>query len=302
MDHEGSRRFRTVIECYKTQYQQSLTKFDKTSVTREIYDALCGVGSRFLKYHAALGMWEEVTPTAARDKIGHALRFANRSNRRAAASAPSPCVVSALVAASVTSAVSTTTTTEPAYAASAAIYQALETASRVTTAATAEPQTAQGAPCSQVLESVPRMSAAQDAILKNARSFLSQAVTAFDPSSKEASHQTQQQQKFQDSSTTAYSKSLLPESSCSSIFHTQLSSRNSSMSCSSGSFSLLDDIFPLDQQLLSGAAAATFPTVQTAGGAGGVPGEQLFPTTLASSAMACNVEFDFDAEILSVLI
>jgi hypothetical protein len=34
--------------------------------------------SRFLKYNEVTELWEDVTPLAARDKVGHALRFANR--------------------------------------------------------------------------------------------------------------------------------------------------------------------------------------------------------------------------------
>jgi len=82
VDHGGSRRFRTVIECYREKYQQALTKWDKTSVTRTIYDNLSQAGSRFLKYNEAQNFWEEISPMAARDKIGHALRFANRLIRR----------------------------------------------------------------------------------------------------------------------------------------------------------------------------------------------------------------------------
>lgn len=85
-------------------------QWDKTSVTRTIYDNLSQAGSRFLKYKDALKIWEEISPMAARDKIGHgrcrwqlsrnlpcnpsfphllryslprlALRFANRVTRR----------------------------------------------------------------------------------------------------------------------------------------------------------------------------------------------------------------------------
>ncbi|CAB9517899.1 expressed unknown protein [Seminavis robusta] len=82
VDHDGSRRFRTVIECHRDRYEQALTKFDKTSVTRNIFDSMSQAGSRFLKHNEDLDVWEEISPMAARDKIGHALRFANRVARR----------------------------------------------------------------------------------------------------------------------------------------------------------------------------------------------------------------------------
>jgi len=39
-------------------------------------------GYRFLKYSDSKQMWEEITPVGARDKVGHALRFAARTKRR----------------------------------------------------------------------------------------------------------------------------------------------------------------------------------------------------------------------------
>lgn len=44
----------------------------------EIYEQLSAENRRFLKYNDKVKMWEEITPLAGRDKIGHALRFANR--------------------------------------------------------------------------------------------------------------------------------------------------------------------------------------------------------------------------------
>jgi hypothetical protein len=45
-------------------------------ITKEIYDVL-SQNSRFLKMNEQERVWEEITPLQARDKIGHALRFAN---------------------------------------------------------------------------------------------------------------------------------------------------------------------------------------------------------------------------------
>lgn len=83
IDHEGSRHFRTMIECYREKYAKALTKHDKTCVIREIYENLKLARSRFLKRNHELKAWEELNEPAARDKIGHALRFANRKTNRA---------------------------------------------------------------------------------------------------------------------------------------------------------------------------------------------------------------------------
>jgi len=81
MMHPGTQRFRMVIESYRERYAEALTKYDKMTVTKEIYEALQVASSRFLKWTSKENAWEELTPMAARDKCGHALRFANRENR-----------------------------------------------------------------------------------------------------------------------------------------------------------------------------------------------------------------------------
>ena len=81
-EQPGNRMYRSIIEAFRVNYANALTKFDKTSVTRDVYDAVRRTGSRFLKYNKALQAWEEVSDANARDKIGHALRFANRDMRR----------------------------------------------------------------------------------------------------------------------------------------------------------------------------------------------------------------------------
>jgi hypothetical protein len=49
---------------------------ESNQITKEIYDVL-SQNSRFLKLNDQERLWEEITPLQARDKIGHALRFAN---------------------------------------------------------------------------------------------------------------------------------------------------------------------------------------------------------------------------------
>ena len=65
----GTKRFRSIIELYRSAYAQALTKFDKMTVTLTIYDRLTRESCRFLKYNAAHGAWEELSALAARDKV-----------------------------------------------------------------------------------------------------------------------------------------------------------------------------------------------------------------------------------------
>ena len=51
-------------------------------ITKEIYDGLSKKECRFLKFDTKADVWEESPAMAARDKIGHSLRFANRETRR----------------------------------------------------------------------------------------------------------------------------------------------------------------------------------------------------------------------------
>lgn len=81
VNHPGSKRYRDVIESFRFRYQRATTKFEKMTITKEIYDSL-KTGCRFLKYSEQQQSWEELSSMAARDKIGHSLRFANRTNRR----------------------------------------------------------------------------------------------------------------------------------------------------------------------------------------------------------------------------
>jgi hypothetical protein len=57
-------------------------QYDKMSVTRQLIDLLSQAGSRFLKYNHCMMAWEELSDMATRDKVGHALRFANRVTRK----------------------------------------------------------------------------------------------------------------------------------------------------------------------------------------------------------------------------
>ena len=80
LSHYGSRRFRTVIEAHRNEYQQATTKQEKMSITRKIVATLNRLSCRFLKYNEELRCWQEISHVAARDKVSHALRFANRKS------------------------------------------------------------------------------------------------------------------------------------------------------------------------------------------------------------------------------
>ncbi|CAB9526375.1 expressed unknown protein [Seminavis robusta] len=80
--HIGSRRFRAVIESYRQRYSLTKTKYEKMMITKEVVERLQKENCRFLKYDASTMVWEELLTMAARDKVGHALRFANRTTPR----------------------------------------------------------------------------------------------------------------------------------------------------------------------------------------------------------------------------
>lgn len=81
VSHPGSLNFRAIIDKYACKYQEAITKQEKMNVTKEIYDNLGAQNSRFLKWNAASKGWEELSSLLARDKISHALRFANREKK-----------------------------------------------------------------------------------------------------------------------------------------------------------------------------------------------------------------------------
>lgn len=74
INHPGTIRYNKIVDSFTQRYIQAETKFDKMGVTKSLHDYL-KTTSRFLKQNSE-GQWEEITPLAARDKIGHALRFA----------------------------------------------------------------------------------------------------------------------------------------------------------------------------------------------------------------------------------
>jgi len=88
VSHPGSLNFRAAIDKYASKYQEAVTKQEKMNVTKEIYDSLGSQNSRFLKFNADAKGWEELSSLLARDKISHALRFANREKKAPSTSKP----------------------------------------------------------------------------------------------------------------------------------------------------------------------------------------------------------------------
>ena len=84
VSHQGSLDFRVVIDQYASKYAEAITKQEKMNVTKEIYDMLGAKNARFLKMNQKTKAWEELSSLLARDKISHALRFANREKKSGA--------------------------------------------------------------------------------------------------------------------------------------------------------------------------------------------------------------------------
>ena len=81
LSHRGSRKFRDLIDTYVANYLTCKSKFEKMTITREIYEVV-NQTSRFLRFNETDQAWEEISAMAARDKIGHSLRFSSRAKRR----------------------------------------------------------------------------------------------------------------------------------------------------------------------------------------------------------------------------
>jgi hypothetical protein len=78
IEHPGSKDFRDAIERYVSRYQAADSKYMKMEITKQIYQDLSQQSKRFLKFNTKEGVWQELNSSSVRDKIGHALRFANK--------------------------------------------------------------------------------------------------------------------------------------------------------------------------------------------------------------------------------
>lgn len=82
VSHEGSVRFRRIIDQYRERYcDDSTTKQQRMAITKEIVQKLIK-SARFLKYDSKDKVWKTISALAARDKVSHALRFANLKENR----------------------------------------------------------------------------------------------------------------------------------------------------------------------------------------------------------------------------
>ena len=69
VSHEGSLRFRRIIEQYREKYcSDSTNKQEKMNITKEIVAKLSR-SSRFLKYDCKRKVWRTISALAARDKV-----------------------------------------------------------------------------------------------------------------------------------------------------------------------------------------------------------------------------------------
>jgi hypothetical protein len=76
--HSGNRLFRQHVESVKFSYKEAKTKTERMKITKGLVKEVKNTyGSRFLKRHDN-GMWVEISLFDARDKVGHAIRFALR--------------------------------------------------------------------------------------------------------------------------------------------------------------------------------------------------------------------------------
>ena len=83
MTHKGSLFFKGLIDAHVVQYKEASSRQAKMEVTKTIFDML--QNSRFLKWNDETKQWEVLHPLSIRDKIGHALRFANRKSKASSA-------------------------------------------------------------------------------------------------------------------------------------------------------------------------------------------------------------------------
>lgn len=76
MTHKGSLFFKGLIDAHVVPYREASSRQSKMEVTKTVFDML--QSRRFLKWNDKTKQWEVLHPLSIRDKIGHALRFANR--------------------------------------------------------------------------------------------------------------------------------------------------------------------------------------------------------------------------------
>jgi hypothetical protein len=83
--HPGNLRLLTVLDMHRVRYDHAQLRKEKTLITYEIVQIMqtCGPApGRFLRFDSSAGGWYEVDDEVARVKVGNALRYARRNERR----------------------------------------------------------------------------------------------------------------------------------------------------------------------------------------------------------------------------
>ncbi|KAI2510739.1 hypothetical protein MHU86_3687 [Fragilaria crotonensis] len=71
----GNRRFRILVENNSESYSKTTSKAERSRIVLSIVETIHSAGGRFLS-KAENSTWAEVSLTKAKEKVGHALRFA----------------------------------------------------------------------------------------------------------------------------------------------------------------------------------------------------------------------------------
>mmetsp|Transcript_30971 Transcript_30971/g.43984 ORF Transcript_30971/g.43984 Transcript_30971/m.43984 type:complete len:344 (-) Transcript_30971:174-1205(-) len=72
--HDGTKKYRGMVEKFKPKYQKMTAKNDKTNLSREIIKTIQSVGGRFLKKDEEGGSYYVLSPVETTKKVSQALR------------------------------------------------------------------------------------------------------------------------------------------------------------------------------------------------------------------------------------
>ena len=85
LNHPGNCFFRAHIEKMLPTYKRATSKLEKMNITKMIVDELQMIHNiRFVKFSEETASWEEVDGFVAREKVGHAIRFAIQREKKQA--------------------------------------------------------------------------------------------------------------------------------------------------------------------------------------------------------------------------
>ena len=77
----GNQRLQVVLDMYTARYNDA-SKKERMAITKDIVACIHNSSGRFLQFKIEDGMWEEISNTAARDKVSHALRTKIKHNKK----------------------------------------------------------------------------------------------------------------------------------------------------------------------------------------------------------------------------